>query len=67
MDIRLTKSQKCVIKNVQSGQSVQVDAVAGAGKTNVIQKIIESEPTKKFLVLMFNKLLQEETKTALGL
>ncbi len=60
--ITLTCSQLKACDAVRNGKNVVVDAVPGGGKTTLIQALIEQNPEKRVLVLMYNKLLQLETK-----
>jgi len=57
--MQVTASQQAIVDVVKAGKSRTVDAVAGAGKRTTIRHISKAQPSKKFLVLIYNKFLQK--------
>ena len=59
-----TEEQKRVIElPVESGSVTRVVAPAGSGKTFVLIRLTEENPSKKFLTVSFNRSVREEAKT----
>ena len=52
--MNLTIEQQNIINAVQQGSNIQVQALAGTGKSTTLREIATALPTKKFLVLCFN-------------
>lgn len=54
----LSDEQKAVLEEVKKGSSVVIDSVIGAGKTSLLQAIVNAFPYKRILYLTYNKLLK---------
>lgn len=59
-----TPEQQAIIKTLHdpTTKGVIVDAVAGSGKTTTILNCILEDPSKRYLILTYNKAVNEETK-----
>jgi superfamily I DNA/RNA helicase len=60
-----TKEQEEILhsaKNMEKGQILIVNALAGCAKTTTLQKIAEDNPDSKFLYLAFNRAIVEDAK-----
>lgn len=55
-----SEEQKAIIEACSEGHNIQVQAVAGSGKTTTLFLCAERCPEKKFLLLTYNKKLQED-------
>lgn len=56
----LSKEQRVILKNVQDGKNVVVNAVAGSGKSTTILSIAKYMPHKKFVQITYNSMLRKE-------
>jgi len=58
---KLTTEQQNIIQALSNGErKVLVEAYAGTGKTSTLIEVIKNNPTKRFLILMFNKSVADE-------
>lgn len=53
--------QQTIVDLVRQGHNVRVTAVAGAGKTTTVLHIANSLPTKKILLITYNRRLKDES------
>ena len=60
MAFKLTDQQEEILKSFKKGKNLRINAFAWTGKTTMLKLIVEDNPTKKFLVLVFNKSVQQE-------
>jgi hypothetical protein len=60
--MKRTEEQEAIIKAVEEGHNVFVDACIGAGKTTTLNDICVTLKNKKILYLTYNKLLKEDAK-----
>jgi superfamily I DNA/RNA helicase len=63
--MKLTKEQEDILhsaKNMNAGDILIVNALAGCAKTTTLKKIAEDNPDNKFLYLAFNRAIVEEAK-----
>lgn len=60
--MKRTEEQEAIIKAVEEGHNVFVDACIGAGKTTTLNDICITLRNKKILYLTYNKLLKEDAK-----
>ena len=60
--MRLTEEQKEILNAVKNESRVKIKAYAGTGKTTTLVEVIKDNPDKNFLVVAFNKSVQEEFK-----
>lgn len=60
--MKRTEEQEAIIKAVEEGHNVFVDACIGAGKTTTLNDICITLKNKKILYLTYNKLLKEDAK-----
>ena len=58
----ISEEQLQIINAVKKGYNVQVDAVAGSGKTTTILSIADAMPDKTIIQLTYNRELMEEVK-----
>jgi hypothetical protein len=56
----LSDEQRIILKNVQNGKNVTVNAVAGSGKSTTILSIAKYMPHKKFVQITYNSMLRKE-------
>jgi F-box protein 18 (helicase) len=59
-----TEEQQAIITS--RGRRVRAKARAGSGKTATLVKYAEARPTRKILLIAFNKAIQEEAKVRFG-
>jgi hypothetical protein len=57
---KLSDEQRVILKNVQDGKNVVVNAVAGSGKSTTILSIAKYMPHKKFVQITYNAMLRKE-------
>lgn len=62
---RPSEEQAAIIKNFTEGRNIIVDSVAGAGKTTLILMIAQVCPSRKILMLTFNRSILDETRMRL--
>ena len=58
----ISDEQLQIINAVKEGYNVQVDAVAGSGKTTTILSLADAMPDKTIIQLTYNRELMEEVK-----
>jgi hypothetical protein len=58
----ISSEQQRILDNVKKGCNIQVDAVAGSGKTTTSLYIASSQPDKSVLLLTYNARLKMETR-----
>jgi hypothetical protein len=58
----VSKEQQHILDQVEKGHHVQIDAVAGSGKTTTSLWIAHHHPDKKILLLTYNARLKMETR-----
>lgn len=58
----ISSEQREILEAVQSGNNLQVDAVAGSGKTTTTLYLARENPEKKILLLTYNARLKMETR-----
>ena len=56
----VSDEQQIIIDHVSQGKNVVVDACAGSGKSTTILSAAKSLPSKKFLLITYNKSLRKE-------
>lgn len=57
-----TEEQKLILEAFGRGEQLVIQAAAGAGKTASLKLLAESEPSKKFLYVAFNKAIATEAQ-----
>lgn len=60
--IQPSEEQRAIVKAVEAGQSVVVEAVAGSGKTTTVMFIAEAMPKSKVMQITYNKQLKFEVR-----
>ncbi len=66
----ISKEQSHIVEVIETGKNIQIDAVAGSGKTTTSLHITKRYPGKQILLLTYNAKLRIETRRksqALGL
>lgn len=66
----ISKEQSHIVEVIETGKNIQIDAVAGSGKTTTSLHIAKRYPEKQILLLTYNAKLRIETRRksqALGL
>jgi hypothetical protein len=66
----ISKEQSHIVEVIKTGKNIQIDAVAGSGKTTTSLHIAKQYPEKQILLLTYNAKLRIETRRksqALGL
>jgi len=66
----ISKEQSHIVEVIETGKNIQIDAVAGSGKTTTSLHIAKQYPEKQILLLTYNAKLRIETRRksqALGL
>ena len=56
----LTDQQSQILQQFSTGFDMKINAFAGTGKTTMLKLLVENNAKKKFLVLVFNKSVQQE-------
>jgi len=56
----VSDEQNYIIKKIENGENVMVDACAGSGKSTTILSTALRQPDKKFLLITYNKSLRKE-------
>ena len=62
MAFELTDQQKNILSSFSNGKNLKINAFAWTGKTTMLRLLVEHNPQKKFLVLVFNRSVSEELK-----
>jgi len=62
MVFELTSQQKEILESFSKGNNLRINAFAWTGKTTMLKLIVEHNPNTKFLILVFNKSVQQELK-----
>jgi hypothetical protein len=60
--MNLSLEQEIIINEINNGNNIIVDAVAGSGKSTTILLIAKSFPDKKILQITYNSMLRHEVK-----
>ena len=63
--INYTSEQINIVNNLKNNKNLIINAVAGSGKTTTIKLIINTLHQHKTIVLLFNRLLADDTKRKL--
>lgn len=58
----VSDEQQNIIRQIEIGKNVQVDACAGSGKSTTILSTAKAMPHKQFLLITYNKSLRKEIK-----
>ena len=61
-----TQEQQAIFKTAKKGNSLVIQACAGAGKTSVALEMAHSNPDKKYLLLTYNNHLANDVKEKVG-
>ena len=61
-----SEEQKTVIRDLLDNRHVSLRALPGTGKSTLIYHIIQSMPTKRVVLLTYNRALADQTKVKLG-
>jgi hypothetical protein len=64
--LKLSTEQENIIKAIEEGKDVFVDACIGAGKTTLLNAVCETFNRKRILYLTYNKLLKEDAKNKIN-
>ena len=62
MALQLTDQQEDILNSFSKWKNLKINAFAGTWKTTILKLLVERNPKKKFLVLVFNKSVSEELK-----
>jgi len=58
--MRLTEQQQEILENFSRWIDMKINAFAGTWKTTMLKLLVENNPNKKFLILVFNRSVKEE-------
>lgn len=61
-----TQEQEAIFKTAKKGNSLVIQACAGAGKTSVALEMAHANPEKKYLLLTYNNHLANDVKEKVG-
>ena len=60
--MQLSNEQQLILEQVRTDSNIEVDAVAGTGKTTLVLNIAKDQPSKNMLQITYNKSLKFEVR-----